>query len=134
MNKKGAISEWNTRSGDLIPRDAITPAMAAEALANSSHAAAIEAAVGCLQEAVDDWRSQGLPETDKVAQRIEDEIPGIRALHTDASRDYLAERDERIKREAREEALKEAAELAFEADDCFLARNAITALIEKEGE
>lgn len=32
---QGAFDAWNTRAGDLIPRDEITPQMAAEVLLNS---------------------------------------------------------------------------------------------------
>ena len=41
----------------------------------------IDEVASLLEEAADDWRSDG---HDKIAQRILDEIPGIRALHTPA--------------------------------------------------
>lgn len=89
-----------------------------------AHAAAIEAAADKMKHMSKVAAVQRL-KSEAVTYGCAEEF--VRTLHTDASRDYLAKREERIKREAREEAL-DIVQTSLELEE---AETTITALIEK---
>lgn len=98
---------WAIHNAAMVElRDRAEKAEAERDAALAQVAGAYEAVAEALQKAADDWRGDCC---DHEAQKIEDEIPAIRALTPADALAALSRRDAQMRAEGRKEGMREAA-------------------------